>query len=299
MRKYLFILFTFVSFLHAEEIKIIEPTNQFPLEIHLIFKSIQLQNLSNPQYLRLQKRAYILDALASSLLKEELYFIIKSEVYKAIIKYPPPTKSTFEADDLKNLKKFAENNKDPFFHWMFTALYVDAENLFSSQNYKTYLIQKKAGKIISPEASRVAKKLQLIARFYSKININDPLQSNTEFKELLDQILDNLEEALFLVASESKFDKPKPVLKIGDPYNFFAFKKIDQEQKVNNKKSKTVEDIIDQTPSDIEDQTISSESPLGNLPKPSNEDWLKDDNSPIDIKKLPKPTNDADWLQDI
>ncbi len=81
MIKYFFILFATTNFLHAEEVKLIEPTNQFPLELNLLFKTIQNQNLSNPQYLRLQKHAYILDALASSLSKEELFKKISTHPY--------------------------------------------------------------------------------------------------------------------------------------------------------------------------------------------------------------------------
>jgi hypothetical protein len=61
-------------------------------------------------------------------------------------------------------------------------------------------------------------------------------------------------------------------------------------------KKRSVEEIID-APSTLTDDEIKNTSELI-LPKPSNEVWLEE-NTPFNLEKLPKPTNDAGWLQDI
>jgi hypothetical protein len=57
--------------------------------------------------------------------------------------------------------------------------------------------------------------------------------------------------------------------------------------KLSKQSEKSVEDILD------------GDNFPSKMPIPIEDDWSDDKNSPIDLKKLPKPTNDADWLQDI
>ena len=52
---------------------------------------------------------------------------------------------------------------------------------------------------------------------------------------------------------------------------------------------KSVEDIL---------APITDTAPL-DLPKPTQENWLEEENAPPALQNLPKPNNDADWLQDF
>ena len=65
----------------------------------------------------------------------------------------------------------------------------------------------------------------------------------------------------------------------------------------SNEKSKSVEDIID-GPETLEEEALQPPS-AAVLPAPTKENWIEEQSSPIDLKKLPKPTDDADWLQDF
>jgi hypothetical protein len=73
---------------------------------------------------------------------------------------------------------------------------------------------------------------------------------------------------------------------------FFSLKEVKPVAQKPVKKEKTVDDIL----APITDEGKNEEDAL---PEPSKEDWLNDDNAPTNLKNLPKPSNDADWLQDF
>ena len=108
----------------------------------------------------------------------------------------------------------------------------------------------------------------------------------------------NIERSFYLLASQA------PGITIGSPLKneselkFFSIKTLQPKpaSSATAPTDKSVEDIlapIVETP-----LPKAPTSPL-DLPKPTQENWLQDDNAPSGLKNLPKPSNDADWLQDF
>ena len=76
-----------------------------------------------------------------------------------------------------------------------------------------------------------------------------------------------------------------------DEFKFISQKEI-KISKPESLKDKSIEDIL----SPLIDDNLASEAIL---PEPSKEDWLNEYNTPQNLKNLPKPDDDANWLQDF
>lgn len=287
--KLLFCLTLFLNIALAQEIKIIQPTKELPAEVSLIYQSYQNLN-SNPNvFQKLLQISYQIDTYSPLLSKEDLYFIIKSEIYKTILRNGDSVKIIINPDDLNLIYENIKKCDDPFLKWIQLSLASDARNIFNGKNYREYVLQNANGRLDTVIAKKTFKKLQILSRLFSQFNVDSSQVIKQDLQILIEKILNNVIQSLYIMSIETKFDK-LPNL-IDDP-NKLKFFKLDTPinksmAKTSKQSEKSVEDIL-------EDDT-----PPQKLPIPIEEDWSDDKNSPIDLKKLPKPTNDADWLQDI
>jgi hypothetical protein len=304
MRYFLiFFLFTY-SLLAQEELngsnKYIGGSKEIPSELNLLLESFQREELEAESFQKLLKHAHAIDSLAKMVTKEELFFITKTEIYKTFLKNVSSTKVLIDGADAKLFLQASKKATDPFIKWLLQALATDADNVINSSFYKDFTAEKSVGLVKSENAKRIQRSLQLLSRFYVLINIEHPNMMKSDLFNSYDESLTNVEAALFLVASESHFEKLEPISKIDEPFKFFTLKNRPKkkDRPVPKNTSKSVEDIIDDVPETLEEEAETLPSSI-NLPKPSSEDWTKEDSSPIDIKKLPKPADDADWLQDF
>ena len=79
--------------------------------------------------------------------------------------------------------------------------------------------------------------------------------------------------------------------KSSNELKFFSIQSIDstkQESPLANDQ-KSVDDIL---------APITDIAPVV-LPKPTQENWVEEENAPSTLKNLPKPNNNADWLEDF
>ena len=164
------------------------------------------------------------------------------------------------------------------------------------------MIQKTSDNFSNPETKKLAKKLQLISKIYFKINPEDPDSLKVDLEHFYDECLNNIENNLYLIASETKYTKiPSftPSSISDEKLTLFKISEIKLVPLSPKENQKSVEDILEDVPQTLEEEAIKSPPNEHKLPTPVNEKWTDDKSSVIDVKNLPKPTNDADWLQDF
>ena len=272
-------------------------SKQLPLELNLLLDSLQFnlskeqQEILNEQVLPVLLR---IDSYARAISKEDIFLIGKIEIYKSLLKLNENSiQAKVDGTTVELLKNAITHTNDSFVKWFLTALLHDSENLLLNPIYKEYLLQKSSNKIEKAELRKIDKKVQLIYHWVSKIN-PDSVDFQTILKsELTPMLLDslhNIDESFYLMASGSLLDATPVLIKSPSEFKFFAQKVVKPTK--TSKVKKSVEQILDPL---IETDKSNETS----LPTPSNEDWLNNDNLPAGLKNLPKPSNDADWLQDI
>ncbi len=289
-----FILCISFSCYSADEI--ITPNKEFPLEIRLIYQSLQTSNLSKEDVDKLKSISLFLDQVYTRISREDFYFVSKSEIYKTIIKFPASSNFFITPEDLPLFEKKLDSITDPFIFWIVKSTISDLKTVFSSRHYKEYLIQRLSGKFSSNETKRISKKIAFLNKLASFFNVNIPDNLKDDLTSLQFESLHNLSAALFTLSLGTASNA---FLNNLDNYQFkyFSFGPPPAKNTEDTTtKKRSVEDIID-SPSTLDEDEIKNAVKI-TLPKPSNEVWIEE-NTPFNLEKLPKPTNDADWLQDI
>lgn len=298
MNKLIILFFIFVLPNHAfsEEkkestITKIYGSKEMPLELNQLIESLQETSVSE----KILPSIMNIDSYARVLSKEDIFLIGKVEIYKTLLKTNERWKKTIIDDgSTKILKGAIKKTKDPFVKWFLQALLEDCESLLTSSNYKEYLLQKNNGLLLRLDLKKIDKKVQLLFRWISKINPDSPDFPESLHNDLAPIMMDsliNIENSFFLMASSAIFEPIPKLITSPSELKFFTLKKIKAPKKAVITE-KTLEDIL----APITDE---AKSPNAILPKPSQENWLNEDNTPPNLKNLPKPSDDADWLQDF
>lgn len=295
MSKYFFILLILfcTNLFSQENTQKIQGSKELPQELNLLLESLQGSASLNESQLN---SIMHIDSYARILSKEDIFLIGKIEIYKTLLKpdaaYP---KAVVDGFSLKTLKDALKNTKDPFVSWFLKALLNDCETLLATPAFKDYLLQKNAGRLERLEARKIDKKVQLLYRWISKIN-----PSSTDFEDnlkvdllpVMAESLKNIEQSFFLMASETLFQPLAPLPTSVAGLKFFSAKAPKKKAAKTPPKEKTIDEIL---------APVTGEGVVAPkaLPEPSSEDWLNEDDAPANLKNLPKPSDDADWLQDF
>ena len=271
--------------------KRIHTSKDMPLELNLLITSLE-SSIGNEKILPLVMN---IDSYARILSKEDIFLIGKVEIYKSLLKsnerYP---KAIVDGNSIQILKEAIKKINDPFIKWFYGSLVQDCESLLSNASYKDYLLQKQNGKLEKLDLKKLDKKVQLLYRWISKVNLDSPDFQEVIKVELIPILMNslvNIEESFFLMAFESGNEAMPELIKSPSELKFFSLKEFKLIKKAAIKE-KSLDDIL----APLTDESQPSEA---TLPGPSKEDWLNEDNAPFDLKNLPKPSNDADWLQDL
>lgn len=297
MNKYLLslfiLIFPLISFSQedTDNAKRLQGSKELPLELNLLVQSLQDVGTNKED---LHRTIMNLDSYARLLSKEDIFLIGKIEIYKSLLKSNELSfKAVIDGESTKVLRRSLEKAKDPFVKWFLQALLHDCESIISSPLYKEYVLQKNNGRLEKIEYKKIDKKIQLLYRWSSKLNPDSPDFENalkTELAPALRESLKNIEESFYLMAVNSRPGKIKIITDLKE-LKFFSLAEAKKDKKPA-KKEKSVDEIL----APITEETPAAEA---TLPEPSKEDWLNDDNAPANLKNLPKPSDDADWLQDI
>lgn len=277
----------------------IHGSKELPLELNLMLETMQdIGEDKQPSVLNDSTLNTIMhiDSYARVLSKEDIFLVGKIEIYKTLLKSNTNSpKAVIDGNSIAILKSSLKVATDPFVIWFLKALLHDCESLLASPIFKDYLLQKNAGRLERLESRKMDKKVQLLYRWISKINPN-----SVDFQEILKvelnpvmlESLNNIEQSFFLIASSTNFQEMPPIITNTNELKFFSIQELKKKTAKIEKKEKSVDDIL---------APITDEGRIQptNLPEPSPEDWLNDENAPTNLKNLPKPSDDADWLQDF
>lgn len=269
-------------------------SKELPLELNLMLENLQQE--SGEAFPELVETVLHIDSYARVLSKEDIFLLGKIEIYKTLLKSNSySAKAVVDGNSTKTLKDAIKNSSDPFITWFLQALLHDCEALLGTDVFKDYLLQKNAGRLERLESKKIDKKVQLLYRWISKINPESAdFQQTliTELQPVIIESLKNIEQSFFLMASSTIFQPMPVIITSTSELKFFSLKKVKKQVVKVQKTEKSVDDIL----APITDE---GKAPPTVLPKPSSEDWLEDENAPLNLKNLPKPSDDADWLQDF
>ena len=280
--------------LAPSEKKIIEGSKELPSEINFLLKS--LMTYDQAVYDRVQSKIFSIDRYARLLNKEDLFLVGKLEIYRTLIKAGSSSiRQPIDGNSIKTLKDSLAKTSDPFFKWFLDSLIQDAQALVDNSLFKEYILQLNTSGADLTKYRRIIKKNQLIAGWVQKLN-----PKADDFKEtfrtimvpIMEECLANIENSFQLLASYGNRGELAGPITDAKDLKFFAVKTSTPEVKKTpppQPKDKTVEEIL---------STVEEADP-STLPLPSSENWLDSENTPAGLKNLPKPSNDADWLQDF
>jgi hypothetical protein len=271
--------------------KVLTGSKELPLEINLMIESLQKSSPEN--YKKILPFVLNIDLYARSMSKEDIFLIGKVEVYKTLLKnYATPIKSPVDGTTVATLRSSMSKTNDTFVKWFLQALLKDSLDLTSSPVYKEFLLQKNANvKNEKIEYRKLEKKAELIQFWVSKITPESLDSFTSALNPKMQDALKNIQNSFYLMAKEASMTPLASTPPAETDLKFFAVKDV-APVKVNPPVAtgqKSVEDIL---------APITDISPA-DLPRPTDENWLEDENTPSSMQNLPKPSNDAEWLQDF
>lgn len=281
----LLLVINYTGSAHAQ--RIISGSKELPLEINLLLDSVQSIDPSN--FEKILPLIMNIDLYARSMSKEDIFLIGKIETYKTLLKnYATPNKAPIDGTTINNLRAAIKNSKEKFIIWFFQALLKDSLDLVSNSTYKEFLLQKNAHK---REYRKLEKKAELIQFWAAQINLENQDAITKELATKMIEVLTNIQNSFFLMANQTSMTPVVKSLKNENELKFFTIRSLSpvKEKTSTATGQKNIKDIS---------VPASPALPL-DLPKPTLENWLEEENAPDSLQNFPKPDNDADWLQDF
>lgn len=281
--------------INIADFRTIQGSKDLPIELNLLLNSLQANNPQSYEKIRLM--AFSIDRYARSLKREDIFLIGKIEVYRILLKTNgATTKIPIDGTGLKIFQQAEAQVSDPFFKWLFKSLIQDTQMLLDNSQFKEYILLQNASATDLNKYRRVIKKSQLLQHWVQRIT-PEAEDFKTSFTNLMipkmEEALKNVENSFYLISNHSNLDAPAEPITDEKDLKLFSIKSnvsaIPKRHEKSPAKEKSVEDILG---------PLDSEK-LEPLPAPSAENWLIEENSPLDLENLPKPSNDADWLQDF
>jgi hypothetical protein len=274
--------------------KVIAGSKDLPLEMNLLISSLQSQ--APEKYGKVLEKIFALDRYARSLNKEDLFLIGKVEIYRTLLKNTELPKQPTDGDSLKILRASLEKTNDPFAKWFLKSLIQDTVALLDLPLFKEFLLSQNATGLDFNKYRRVIKKSQIIQSWVLKLNPQlDDFEQTLRALMIpkMEEALNNIENSFFILASHARLEPLNAAITDEKDLKFFSIKtegiKTAPVKVVTPKEEKTVDDILG---------PLTGGGPVV-LPVPSEENWVEEENVPPALKNLPKPSDDADWLQDI
>ncbi len=271
-------------------------SKKLPIELNLMIDSLQMGKDAEVITEKILPTILNIDSYARVLSKEDIFLIGKIEIYKSLLKSNEQSlKAKIDDQSIKLIDLALTKSSDRFVIWFLKALQNDCRSIIlkpktiESDSNETNKIQAKVS------GKKFDKKIQLLYRWVSKLN-PEALDFESLFKaELLTSMIDALygiEHSFYLMASNTNFEVFSGLNKNTEEMKLFSLSEIKTQTKTV-KKEKSVDDILDSVIN--EEQTPAAIL----LPQPSKEDWLNEENAPSNLKNLPKPAEDSEWLQDF
>jgi hypothetical protein len=210
--KFLAILATLLPLVTFSSDPLLAPKSDLPVEFSYLVESFQQYPLQDSERENLSNVLKKLDKLFTQMTKEEVYFILKSEIYKELLNKPRLSQQS-QLYDKKILKKFAEiidtkiENYHQFAKWIIIATYSDLKQIFDSPYFNTFIVEKKGIGLKNPNAAMIEKKLNLVLPWYEDIVNQNPEEFHEMLKPLLLVMLDKITIKIEYLLVFSRFEK--------------------------------------------------------------------------------------------
>lgn len=281
--RFLLIFSLLLPLVTFSAIPTLAPKSDLPVEFSYLVESIQQYPLPDNEKENLLKVLKKLDKLFAQMTKEEVFFLLKSEIYKDLLNKPKLTNQS-QLYDKKILRKLAEliDNKIDSYHqfakWIIIANYSDLKQIFDSPYFNTFIVEKKGIGLKNPNAAMIGKKLNLILPWFEDIINQNPEEFHEMLKPIMMGLLDKITSKIEYLLEYSRFEKPQVAL--DDNLKYFEIKmpapKESQKDPLANldlPEGKSEEVVKDQwqprnEPMEPNPNYVAPE----NLPVPSN-DW--------------------------
>lgn len=188
------------------------PKSDLPVEFSYLVESIQQYPLQDSERDNLSNVLKKLDKLFSQMTKEEVYFVLKSEIYKELLNKPRLSQQS-QLYDKKILRNFAEviDTKIESYHqfakWIIIATYSDLKQIFDSPYFNTFIVEKKGIGLKNPNAAMIGKKLNLVLPWYEDITNQNPEEFHEMLKPIMIGILDKITVKIQYLLEFSRFEK--------------------------------------------------------------------------------------------
>lgn len=321
MKSLLFLLLMISFSVKGESISIYSPAKSLPLELKYLIESIQLSDLKRYEQNNFKANLQKLDQMVEKFSTEELFFVIKSEAYKSILKVKPDymvKKSYYDVNIIDNLDHYSKSKTiSSFSKWVANSIQKDLKDVFLSSDYTTYMYRKKNNSILTPRYLKVDKKLKILLPWYAYLHLTPPNEFDVEMRKVMILLFDKVVIYLEQLLSFSRFEKFElnPLRK---EFKYFSLRKFNPESKealaptqeqaspLNN----LVQEEVKPETKKEDDSTVSRTQEI----EKANEWMPKEDVADQDVKvdptpiptpdpnykapeKLPEPVND--WLDEL
>lgn len=258
------------------------PKEDLPVEFSYLVESLQQYPLSDKEREEITKEIKELDKLFSLMSKEEVFFVLKSEIYKELLNKPRLAQQSqyYNKKILRTLLDLIEAKIDsyhPFAKWIIIATYADLKQIFDSAYYNTFIVEKKGIGLKNPNAALIEKKLNLVLPWFEDITGQSPEVFHENLKPVMLSLLAKLNKKIKYLLQYSRFEKLNLVTE--DALKYFEIKS--PEEKAAKKDPLLDMDLPTEKPTEVaKDQWMPKNGPL------------EPDPNYVAPEKLPTPTDD-------
>jgi len=261
------------------------PKKDLPAEFSYLVESIQLYPLEPKEREELGKKLREIDQMLAQMTKEEVYFLLKSEIYKGLLNRPKlkNPNNYYNPEILKPLNSIIEVRVDDyhkFAQWLLFAVYSDLRQIFDSPFYNTFAVKKKTGlPLKNKNVIMMQKKFDFILPWYEEVINSTPEEFHEALKENMFQLLASIEMKIKDLLKYSRFEKFKLDPNI-QTLTFFTTKSPEE------KKEKKEEEILGL------DLGVEGEAPVKKAQWVPKNEPMEPNPDYVPPESLPEPVND-------
>lgn len=274
--------------------KVLMPTENLPKELIYLTESLQELNLKNIEKTKDNDQSFTdLEKKLQYLTKQEVYFLVKSEMYKSVLSFKPPAKIKdmyYQKEILalveERLKTVSLNS---FSQWLITSILKDLNILFESKHYPSFTLERGKGVVTSSSSKKMQKKFNFLLPWIQSFLDEEAQLFQYSLIPVMEKSLSSINKKIGYLIS---FSEKSTSEETKDGVKYFK-EQVIQLDKAG--KAISVEDILNPLIGKLKNK---------NLPVPVD-DWLESEDdfatglTPVQIqkpsgnyiapKKLPKP----------
>lgn len=278
-----------------------EYTNNVPTEFKLIIDTLTKSYMSKEEY---DKNKVLFDTLNADLKlvsKASSYAILKTEIYKEILRAEKKAKLDYVMINNIKLVKFEErilinlDSYNPFAKWLVNSLFNDFYTTVKNRYFATLKFRfKSKQELTSRELLVHKKKLEILYPWYQLIMNTEPEEFNLKVESILPELIHSISDYVNYYALYTSFEE-SDVQPLPEPIKMTW---IEPEKEADHKEMDVVDKAIDElreTEGSGGEDWKPSDKEMATLVLPEN--YPTPDPGYKAPKELPKPIND--WVFDF